>query len=307
MSSGSKQGLAIAVETLMGTVNSPFARKKLRHTSCTIDGQTTGTQSDEIREELISSGEYKTSAAFAGDIVGELSYGTYDDLFSAAFHKEWTANVLSIGSLIKSFSVLREYRDSGGYHVFKGMQVTAMTIEVPEEGMVKVTFSLQGTGRDPVTFILPLGVVTPETTTKLFTNVGVGDITIDGQSMQDIACVTAFTMTIEFTTEAQKCLGKGLSVGKIMSTGVNITGSATLAWGDEAASLNELKYTDTPASFTIPLSDSEDADANKYIIHIPEATLQGELPTGSRTDLLQFSLNYTVRNQSPTLTRVPKP
>ena len=304
MSSGAKQGLKISPETVAGTTPTPYNRQDLRHTSCTIDGQISGTESEEIRDILMSSGEYKTSATYGGEIAGELSYGTYDMLLAGAFHNDWVANKLTLGSLVKTFSILREYKDSGGYHNFKGMEVTALTIEVPEEGMVKVTFTLQGRGRDPVTFTLPAGTVTPATVTDLFTNVGIGDITIDGQSMQDIACITAVTLTMEFSAEAQKCLGKGLSVGKLITTGVAITGSATLAWGDEAASVNELKFTDSTIALVVPMSDSA---GNQYILTVPEATVKGELPSGSRTDLLQYQLEFTARNISPTLERKAAP
>ena len=302
MSSGSQQGLSYAAETTAGVLPDPFNRKKLRFTSVSIDGAVTGTQSEEIRDNLISSGEFKTSAAYQGEIAGELSYGTYDDLLAAAFHNEWAANVLSIGNVRKTLSILREYKDAGGYHIFKGMQVTAMTLEVPEEGLITITFTLQGMGREPVTFILPAGTVDAATTTNPMTNVGVGDIVIDGDTMTDIACVTSVSITIEYTTAAQKCLGKGLSAGKIMATGVNISGSLTLAWGEESAALNELKYTDSSITFNFPMSDE---DGNSYELSVPEATVTGTLPTGSRADLLQYQMEFTVRNQSPTLTRVP--
>lgn len=301
MSSGSQQGLAYAAETTAGVVPSPFNRKRLRFTSVTLDGAVSGTQSEEITEDLISAGEYKTSAAYQGEIAGELSFGTYDDLFAAAFHNNWVGNVLSISNVRKTLAFVREYRDAGGYHIFKGMQVTALTIEIPEEGIITVTFTLQGMGREPVTFTLPAGTVAAATTTNPITNVGVGEITIDGESMADIACVTAVTITIEFSTAAQKCLGKGLSAGKIMATGVNITGTVTLAWGDDAAGLNELKYTNSSVGIHVPVRDE---DGNGYDLDIPEATLGGTLPSGSRTDLLQYSMEFTVRKQSPTLTRV---
>ncbi len=304
MSSGAKQGLSYQAETVAGETPSPFDRTQLRFKSVSLDGQVSGTESEEIKDLLIPSGEFKTSATYGGEVTGELSYGTYDELFAAAFHNTWANNVLTLGTLLKTFSILREYRDSGGYHVFKGMQVTGLGIEVPEEGIVTVTFTFQGRGRDPVTLTVPAGTVTPANTNKPFTNVGVGDVTIDGQSMQDIACVTSFNLNIEFSIEAQKCFGKGLSVGKLIETGVTMTGTATLAWGDEAASINELKYTDSDISLKIPLSD---ADGNSYTIDIPEATITGELPSGAKTDILQYSLSYSVRNQSPTLTRATAP
>ena len=208
MSSGSQQGLSYAAETTAGVLPVPFNRKKLRFTSVSIDGSMTGTQSEEIRDNLISSGEYKTAVEYQGEISGELSYGTYDDLLAAAFHNEWAANVLSIGNVRKTLSILREYKDAGGYHIFKGMQVTGMTLDVPEEGLITITFTLQGMDRAPVTFTLPAGTVAAATTTNPMSNVGVGDIVIDGDVMTNVACVTAVSISIEFTTVAQKRLGK---------------------------------------------------------------------------------------------------
>lgn len=304
MSSGSQQIVHYAPEVTIGTTPAPFVRKVARFTSFTLDGSVSGTDSNEITEKVISSGQYKTSVEFSGELAGELSWATYDDLFEAAFRNSWANNVLSIGTVRKAFSFLRGYKDAGGYHIFNGVHVTGLTITVPEEGLVEVTFTLAGQGRQPVTFTVPAGTITPANTNKIFSNVGVGNVTIDGQSMTDIACVTAFSISFEWTTQSQKCFGKGLSAGKLLMTDLAVTGSVTLAWGDETAGQNELKYTDTPISLSIPLSDE---DGNKYTITVPEATISGELPQGARGDLLQYTFEYTVRNQSPTLTRSAAP
>lgn len=299
MSSGMYQGILIAPEASLGVLAAGATYQRLRFTSASVDGDVTGTESAEIREGMISAGEYKTAVSFTGEISGELSALTYDDLISAAFHNDWTENSIVLGTLRKTFSIIREYRDAGGYHTFRGMTVTSVTFTLPEEGMVEVSFSLQGTGREPVTFTAPTGIKAP-TTTKPITNVGIGDLAIDGQSMADVACCTAFSMTIEFSTEAQKCFGKGLSVGKIIETGVAITGALTLAWGDEAAAFNELKFTDTSISIEVSIADEA---GNGYTFLVPEATVKAPLPSGGRTDLLQYELEYTVRNQSPKITR----
>jgi hypothetical protein len=300
MSSGAKQIVAYAPETTAGVLPEPFNRQALRFTGFSLDGAVTGTESDEITENWMSSGEYKTGIEFAGELNGQLSWQTYDDLLAAAFHNTWTADSLILGTLQKTFSFVRGYKDAGGYHIFSGVSVVGLTIDVPEEGIIGVTFTLQGRNRKPVTFTLPAGTVTAANKNKLMTNVGVGDVTIDGQPMADVACATAFSLSMEFSYNAQKCFGKGLSVGKIIENGVTITGSVTLAWGDEAAALNELKYNNSSIALKIPLSDDA---GNTYTIEVPEATISGEMPSGSRGDLLQYTLNFTARTTSPKLTR----
>lgn len=309
MSSGSSQVVHYAPETIVGTTPTPFNRQLARFTSFSLDGEPSGTASEEIVDSPMSSGEFKTSLSISGEYVGELTYGTFDDFFAAAFRNNWVnltdpadGASLVLGTVKKTFSFLRGYKDAGGYHIFSGVYITGLTIEVPEEGIIKVTLTLNGQDRKPVTFSVPVGTVTPATTTKQFTNVSAGDVTLDGQSLADIACVSAFTLSMEWTVESQKCFGKGLSAGKLMQTAVAVTGSATLAFGDKAAQINELKYGDTSISLKIPLTDKE---GNEYTIEVPEATVMGSLPSGSRTDLLQYSLEFTARRQSPIITRKP--
>ena len=308
MSAGSYQTVQVAPETVIGTTPAPFNRQLMRFTSVTVDGTMNETESSEIVDSPLSSGSFKTGVSFAGEVAGELSYGTYDQFISSVFRKEWAAatsgggEVIDLGSLKKTFSLLRGYKDSGGYHLFNGLYVTSMSLEIPEEGIVTVTFGLTGQGREPVTFTLPLGTVEPATDTDQMTNIGTEEFILDGQSMTDLACVSAFTYSMEWTTESQKCFGKGLSAGKILATSLAITGTVTMAWGDEGAATNELKYTNTAMSLQQGIKDEA---GNRYIIRIPEATITGELPSGSRGDLLQYELTYTIRKQSPTITRIP--
>jgi hypothetical protein len=310
MSAGSYQTVHLAPETVVGTTPNPFNRQLMRFTSVSVDGQMNETESEEIVDTPLSSGSFKTGVTYGGELAGELSYGTYDDLFASIFRNEWAAvsggadneMVLSLAAIKKTFSLLRGYTDAGGYHLFKGLFVTSLSLEIPEEGIATVTFGLTGQGREPVTFTVPLGTVTPATDTDQMTNAGTDEFILDGQAMTDLACVSAFTLSMEWTTASQQCFGKGLSAGKILATSLAVTGTFTAAWGDEAASLNELKYTNTAVSIAQGIKDEA---GNKYIIRIPEATITGELPSGARGDLLQYQFTYTLRKQSPTLTRIP--
>lgn len=312
MSSGSQQTVHYVGESQLAVLPAPFDRNLLRFKSMNIDGTTSGTASEEILDNPLSNGEYKTKLEISGELGAELSFGTYDEFIAAIFRNYWTpvdpndvsaGQVLTLGSRRdQSFSFLRGYKDAGGYHVFRGNKVKSMGITVPKEGLIEINFNFVGQERDPVVFQMPAGNVAFPNPNKVMTNVGVGELLLDGVSVIDQACMSAFAITFEWDVQNQICLGKGLTAGKAMQTSLAVTGSVTVAWGDMAANYNEMKYTDKSIALTLPLSDEA---GNTYVINVPEATIKGALPSGSRSDLIEMQIEYTVRKQSPTITRIP--
>ena len=49
----------------------------------------------------------------AGDIAVELSFRSFDDLIQAAMQGTWTANVLKIGKVERTFAILERHTDIG--------------------------------------------------------------------------------------------------------------------------------------------------------------------------------------------------
>ncbi|EZQ10737.1 phage tail tube protein [Acinetobacter sp. Ver3] len=303
MSSGAKQILQIAKETVIGTTPSPFARQTIAFTSTSLNQEAEKTASESIVDSRLQSASMVTKASYGGDISAEAVYGAYDDLIAAAAFNAWATNSLTFGGVNRqTFSILYGYADVNNYHTFAGMHVNSFAINIPSNGKISFTFGFMGQKRTVATSA-PAGTITAASTNKKLSNVSVGEILLDGVSTIGNACISAFSFNWDNSMQVQECLGKGLEVGAILETAAVGTGSFTVAWGSKAAEYYEKQFTNTPVTLVIPITD---ADGNKYTLTIPKAEVSAPLATGSKTDILQTTFEYTVVDQAPTLVRTPK-
>lgn len=303
MSSGAKQVVYITPETIVGTTpNTPtWATQPFK--SISLDGKINKTDSDTIVDGRIGRGGLPTGMEVSGDLEVNAAYGTYDALIEAAWFGAWASNSLTIGNTRKTFTVVRGYTDIATYHTFTGCHLSKFTLNIQEEGLVTMTFGLAGMNRSQAAQV-PTGTISPASLKEEFTNVGVGDLMLNGASLKGIACVTAFSLEIDNSMKAQKCLGNGLAAGKQIEGKANITGSFTCAWSPKASlDIYEQQFTNGKLAIKIPFGD---AAGNNYELTLPVVTVTGELPNGGADDLLQASFSYVVQDQSPILKRIPK-
>ena len=303
MSSGAKQLVQIAKETVIGTVPSPFARQTLAFTDISLNQSVEKTESASITDSRLQQSSMITSAEYSGELSAEAQYGAYDDLMAAAAFNAWATNVLTFGGTTRqTFSVLRGYTDIANYHTFSGLHVNTFGIDIPEAGLIGLTFGFMGTKRTTAA-VAPVGTITPASTNPRMSNISVGDLLVDGVSVKGTACITAFSFNWDNSMQVQKCLGAGLEVGAILEMSAKGTGSFTMAWSTKAAELYEKQFTNGNISLSIPITDTA---GNKYVLNIPKAELTASLATGGKDDLLNTTFEYTVVDQAPTLTRTPK-
>ena len=311
MSSGSKQLVQIAKETVNGTTPTPFARSSIPFTEITIDAAATKEDSNSILDSRLAQKGSVTGVEYSGDLNSEWRFGVFDDLIAAAAFNNWQADTPVIdqdtltfgGTTRQSFSVLRGYTDINNYHTFRGVHVNTVNISIPEQGLVTIGFGLMGKGRT-VASSLPAGTVTTPTLTPTFSNVSVGDILIDGVSQVGVACITAFDFTWDNTMQVQRCLGAGLDIGALIETMANGTGSFTAAWSTGAAANYEKQFTNTTIGLQVVIKDSSN---NEYVLTLPKVEITASLPSGGNSDILQASFEYRVVEQAPTLVRKPTP
>ena len=303
MSSGAKQLVQIAKETVIGTVPSPFARQTLAFTDISLNQSVEKTESASITDNRLQQSSMITSAEYSGELSAEAQYGAYDDLMAAAAFNAWATNVLAFGGTTRqTFSVLRGYTDIANYHTFSGLHVNTFGIDIPEAGLIGLTFGFMGTKRTTAA-VAPVGTITPASTNPRMSNISVGDLLVDGVSVKGTACITAFSFNWDNSMQARKCLGAGLEVGAILEMSAKGTGSFTMAWSTKAAELYEKQFTNGNISLSIPITDTA---GNKYVLNIPKVELTAPLATGGKDDLLNTTFEYTVVDQAPTLTRTPK-
>ncbi|MGO0684086.1 phage tail tube protein [Pseudomonas fulva] len=303
MSSGAKQVSYLIPEVTPGITPTTGNWDTLRLTSNTLSPTVNTQVSDEITESRISQGSVATSADIQGDLVGELSYGSFDKLLEAAFYGTWgNDGVLTVGDTRRTFTIAKNFSDVGVFTLFRGMHVSTFALEVPSDGKITVTFGMAGLdyadGESNT-----VAATNQPTTSPFMSNINLGTLTIDGQSLEGIACVSALTMNLDNNLQVQRCLGTSrLGPGAQIATEAAITGTITLAWSKRAWQIWKNTFTRLPIALSFPITDSL---GNRYTLNFPALEVDGDLPNGGKRDLIEVSLNYTVAKQAPTITRVP--
>ena len=98
MSSGSRQLLQIAPETVIGTTPTPFGRQTLPFTEVTLDSAVTKEDSNTIIGNRLASKGMITGVDYTGDINAEAKFGDYDQLIEAAAFNKFAVGVPAAGS-----------------------------------------------------------------------------------------------------------------------------------------------------------------------------------------------------------------
>ncbi|WP_447801190.1 phage tail tube protein [Pseudomonas kilonensis] len=303
MSSGAKVVSHIIKEVTPG-VTPAGTWDTLRLTGNALTPTVNVAVSDEITDSRISQGSVATSTDIGGDLTAEFSFASFDQLLEAAFYGAWTGDVLSVGDIRSTYSIAKGYNDVGVYSVFKGAHVSTFALDIPSDGKVTATFNMAcldyADSEDPI-------VVSPNapTTTPFLSNNNIGTVMVDGESLEGLACVSAMTINLDNSLQAQRCIGSTkLGPGAQIATEAAITGTITLAWSKRAWEIWKKTFTRLPISVVFPITD---ALGNKYTFNFPAVEVDGELPSGGKRDLIEVTLNYTVAKISPTITRLVSP
>ena len=302
MSSGAKVVSHAIKETTPGVTPTTGQWDVLRLTGNTLTPTPNLDQSEEITDSRLSQGSIITSVDINGDLSAELSFGTFDEFLAAGFYGEWVSNVLSIGEKRTTFSIAKDYRDVGVYALFKGAHVRTMAIEIPGEGKVTLSLGLSCMGYEDAeaSFVT---TKKPVSETPFISSINVGTVLVDGQSLEGQACVSGMTINLDNNLQTQRCLGSGnLGPGALIETSADITGTVTLAWSKKSWEIWKHQMTRKTIAIEFPITDSL---GNEYTFNFPTVEVDGELPNGGKSELLEVTLNYSVAKQSPTITRKP--
>ncbi|MFJ3486575.1 phage tail tube protein [Pseudomonas sp. NPDC090202] len=301
MSSGARVTSYLIPEVTPGVTPTTGPWDTLRLTGNTLSPKVSTQASDEITDSRLSQGSVATSTDIQGDLTAELSYGSFDKLLEAAFYGTWTGDVLTVGATRRTFTIAKNFDDVGVYTLFKGMHASVFKLDVPSNGKITATFTMMGLDyADGDTNTVTS--VSPPTTTPFMSNINVGTILVDGQSLEGEACVSALSINLDNSLQTQRCLGNGkLGPGAHIATEAAITGSLTLAWSARSWSIWKNSFTRLPVSVEFPITDSL---GNQYVLNFPAVEVDGDLPNGGKRDLIEVTLNYTVSKLAPTITRV---
>lgn len=308
MSRGTKVVLLYAPQVAVNTV--PLTGwKVLPRKSDSLNNNVEMTDSETIADSRIKTAGMVTSASSEGDIECEFIKSSYDDLIEAAAGNVWSDDVLTFGGdVVKMFAIEKAHKDISQFHLWKGMQVNSFKLDIPESGYIGCTFGFMGSGYENKLVTYSTSAAAAITSPKA-TALTVGDIKLDGSTLQGVACVTAFSFELTNNIEKQNCLGSGLYGANLLSMLADMTGSMTLAYGQKAQEILNNQLTGAPVSIEAIIKFGE-GDEDSYILKIPKAQISGDIPSGGK-DKLEASLTYSVYADSPddapTLTRTIAP
>ena len=300
MSRGSKVVLAYAPMGADLSVKPTTNWKVLPFKSNSLNNAVELTDSETIVDSRIKTAGMVTSATAEGDVSVEFIKSTYDDLIAAAAFNTWSTDVLTMGGNTQQlFAIEEKFGDVAQYHYWAGMAVNTWSLSIPETGFIEMTFGFMGqdykTGTTAFSTTPAKAITAPKAS-----SISVDSITIDGENLNGIACVTAFDFTLDNGMERQNCIGGGLYGAKQLEMMAAMTGNLTLAYGQKAQSILDKQLTGATVAIEAVIKFP---DNSTYTLSIPKAQLSGDIPNGGMTDILNAQLSYTVVETAPTLTR----
>lgn len=310
MSRGTKTVIAYAKQTAVETVPAS-GWKILPRTTDSLNNTFTMTDSETIADSRIKTAGMVTSANAEGGIEAEFIKGTYDDLIAAAAGNAWTAGAPSAGTdtltfggdVVTMFAIEKHHKDITQYHLWSGLRLNTFSLDIPEEGMISLSFGFMGSAYENKKSAAYSKAPTAAVTSPKATSLSVSDIRIDTVTTKGVSCVTAFNFEINNNIERQNCLGAGLYGAKFLEMMADMTGSMTLAYSQNTQDYLNKQATGAPLKIEV---DIKFPDNSIYTLTIPKAQISGDIPSGGK-DKLEAQLTYSVYADTPadapTLTR----
>ncbi len=298
--SGARHSIAYIAEVTYGTTPATPVFKKVRHTGVTIGLSKDVVESGEIRDDRQISVSRHGNRKVGGDIEGELSYGSFDDLLEAALCGTWATNVLKAGTTRRSFTFERNFADITQYIRYTGCEVNSLEISVAPNQMVTVGVGVVGKDMALAQTIISGATYTAVGTTEPFDSF-TGTITEGGVA---IGIVTELKLSLDNGIEPQFAIGSKTtrrpSIGRS-----KLSGSMTVYFEDETLLEKFLDETESSIEFALV-----DLDGNTLTFELPLTQYNSGQPDvsgeGSVTIGVDFQALYSAGDASQiVITRTP--
>jgi hypothetical protein len=146
---GNQLQVAYIAETAFKTTPDTPTGKILRQVGFTLAADRSVLTNPELRTDRQKAPGRGGVMTAKGDLSGVWSFGTYDDFMEAALDGAWTADVLKIGKVRKSFTFERAHLVNGMYFPFRGVVVDSFEISGKADDKVEIKFGLIAAAVDP--------------------------------------------------------------------------------------------------------------------------------------------------------------
>lgn len=200
----------------------------------------------------------------AGDVSFAYAHEHYDAFLESLFSSSFTANVLKVAQIQKSFTMEVEHQDITQSRNFTGIVVNSLGLEVNLDGVVQSTFGL--IGQDMTISATPMdsaptGIVDKQPF-----------VHFDG-SFNEGGSPTAIVtgISINITSELQSNFALGDAALKCLTSAMfKVEGTVTAFFQDEILLNKFLNETESELSFTL-----DDGNGNTHTFLIPKIKYNG--------------------------------
>ncbi len=247
-----------APETTLG-VQSTAAGQVLRRVSSSLALTKEAFTSNEVRPDSQVYDMRHGVRRVAGNIQGELSTTTYDDLFAAALRGSWALNKLIPGTTQRSFTVEQVYPDIDVSETFLGCRVSDIAVSLPPNGMATVNVGLQGVNMAVSSLASSPVFASPVAATQTGLLAGVnGALTINSVAS---AIVTSLDFTIQNNLSSTAVVGS-VTVPEIFYGRLVVTGTLS-AYFENVTMLNYF-LNETEIGIEATLNDANGTNSLKF-------------------------------------------
>jgi len=262
--SGSRHSIGFIKESTYGVTPDTPVFKAFRHKTTSINLAKAIMQSEENRGDRQIADFRHGTRSVSGNIVSELSFGSFDDILENALGGVWASNVLKAGILRSSFSIERRFNDVGQFLRYTGVQVDSLAMPMTTGSLIEMTFGFLGQNMSTDTSII-LGATYPAASTTAPMS-ALGGTVLEGGS--PIGVVTDFSWNLANGLSSRFVIGTDISLEPNIARS-NVTG--TLVAFFETAGLYQKFISETTSSIQVSASDG----TSSYDILFPKIKFTG--------------------------------
>ncbi|QPB12050.1 hypothetical protein PQD09_gp29 [Providencia phage PSTCR4] len=272
MAEGSRLTVYYVKETQSGVTPASPKLNIFRATKSTLDINVNTLESAELRDDAETADFRLGTRHVEGTVTGEVSYGTFDDLFAAALRSSWATDKVKGGVERQSFTFITFNADlpDDKYTIYRGCEINTISLQLSAEAITVADFGIVGREME-IAKALPTGAtINPRTTTSPMDAFS-GTLTQDGKS---VANVTEISLELDNGIEPRFVVGSKFSI-KPGAKRRNVNGSMNTYY--ESVELKKKFLDEQEVSLSFTLSDGK-ANTGSYVFSMPRIKFT-EAPT----------------------------
>lgn len=278
---GSQAQISAVSEVTAGTTPATPVFKKIRATTNDLMLNKDALLSDERRNDRMITDVRHGNKSISGNIAFEFSNGNFDDYLEMALQGTWTANVLKVGTTLRTKTFERFHADIAAYLRYLGCAISTFGLSVVPNKIVTGTFGVVGMDKETDTVIITGATYTDPNTDSVMDSFS-GTITEAGSP---IGYITGIDLALDNGIEGDMAVGSDIPIA-LTSKRSNLTGTVTAFF--QTKTLMDKFINETESSITFALTDG----SATYTFTIPKVKYMGAVAPVADDGSIVISLPF---------------